>query len=285
MLGLGHGIWQDSVGFRSPYEHWCNGEIEAANLSQLKGLSGLPDAVFHLAGGSSVGSSFANPREDFVRTVETTSRLLEWLKQNAIEARIVVVSSAAVYGPGHSARIPETSLPAPYSPYGFHKMMMESLCRSYGTNFGSRIVIVRLFSVYGPHLYKQLIWDLCCKIQNSNGKVIDLDGTGAELRDWLHVSDAVRLLLTARDHCSERADVINGGTGVGTSTRRIGELVCRAWPMDSELRFSGRQRKGDPLSLVSDPTYASHLGFSSHIALADGIRTVTDWFQSSRRRS
>ena len=103
-------------------------------------------------GGSSVGLSLQNPLDDFTRTVETTARLLEWTRIHAAEAKIVAVSSAAVYGGGHSRPIPESAPIRPYSPYGHHKSMMEALCRSYGENFGLRDAIVRLFSVYGALL-------------------------------------------------------------------------------------------------------------------------------------
>lgn len=51
------------------YTGWCNGEIEAENLSQLAQISGLPDVVDHLADGSSVSASLLHPRKDFCRSV------------------------------------------------------------------------------------------------------------------------------------------------------------------------------------------------------------------------
>jgi UDP-glucose 4-epimerase len=123
-----------------------------------------------------------HPLEDFRRSVDTSARLFEWVRVNAPHTKIVCVSSAAVYGADHSGPIPETAPLSPYSPYGCHKAMMEMLCQSYVRNYGMRITIGRLFSVYGAGLEKQLLWDLCCKLRGNPG-VVTLGGTGQELRD------------------------------------------------------------------------------------------------------
>lgn len=282
VFGIGHGLWPAEDAGKWGYADWCNGEIEAANLSQLAQVSGLPDIVYHLAGGSSVGASFQNPYEDFCRSVESTSRLLEWLRLSAPDVHIISVSSAAVYGTGHAGPIAEGAVISPYSPYGSHKAMMEGLCRSYAENFGLHVAIVRLFSVYGAWLEKQLIWDICCKLAMAGNNPVLLGGTGRELRDWLHVSDATALLWLARVKCDESCFVINGGTGIPTSTGEVAGMVCGAWGEVPGVEFSGIARKGDPPSLVADCAKAIQIGFKSEVTLAEGIRETVDWFKSRK---
>lgn len=101
-------------------------------------------------------ASFANPLENFSRTVSTSARLLDWLRVAAPEARVVAASNAAVYGAQYDGPIEEDFATHPFSPYGHHKLMMEQLCREYADTFRLRCTIVRLFSVYGPWLRKQL---------------------------------------------------------------------------------------------------------------------------------
>lgn len=282
VFGIGHGLWPIEEAGKWGYTNWCNGEIEAANLSQLARTSGLPDIVYHLAGGSSVGASFQNPHEDFCRTVASTAHLLEWLRLNAPDTRFISVSSAAVYGTGHAEPISETAVISPYSPYGSHKAMMESLCRSYAENFGLRVVIARLFSVFGAGLEKQLIWDLCCKLAATKTSTVVLGGTGRELRDWLHVSDAAALLNLVRTQCDVSCPAVNGGTGVSTPIREVAEMVCEAWGGGVSVGFSGVARNGDPASLVADCAKASILGFKPRIMLAEGIHKTIDWYKSKR---
>lgn len=285
VFGIGHGLWTQQASSAWRYCLWFNADIEAANLSLLMCESGVPDTIFHLAGGSSVGASFQSPHEDFFRTVVTTARLLEWVRLNAPETKMVVASSAAVYGAGHSGNIREEVKLAPFSPYGFHKAMMEDLCRSYGENFGVRVAVVRLFSVYGAGLEKQLLWDLCGKLAAARDQAVGLGGTGAEVRDWLHVSDAARMLWLARDHCASTTQVFNGGTQVGTRISDIANIVCRAWEGSPQVVFSGVARKGDPAHLVADIQAARSLGFLPAVTVEQGIVETVSWFKSARGSS
>jgi len=128
--GIGHDQRTRNDALIWPYASWSSGEIDSATLDQLAARSGLPDTIYHLAGGSSVGASFQHPHDDFARTVETTARLLEWLRLRAVGVKVVAVSSAAVYGASHRDAISEVSPLSPYSPYGAHKAMMEILASS-----------------------------------------------------------------------------------------------------------------------------------------------------------
>jgi UDP-glucose 4-epimerase len=281
--GVGHGLWAEEDSARASYRYWCNGEIEASNLSLLQTISGRPDTIFHLAGGSSVVASLQRPREDFSRTVESTSRLLEWVRQNSLNSRVVAVSSAAVYGRSDLGSLREDVCVAPSSPYGHHKAMMENLCSMYCKNYGLQIAVVRLFSIYGQGLKKQLLWDICCKLDANKIKGPTLEGTGHEVRDWLHVSDAVRLLWMARELCGENCKILNGGTGKGTTVAEIAEIVCRTWGVKFRAEFSGVARKGDPERLVANIACAAKLGFEPTVMLEDGILEMTQWFRGNQR--
>ena len=95
---------------------WSAGALSQAGLDFLAGETGVPDTVYHLAGGSSVGASLADPYRDFGATVGGTGMLLDWLRTRAPEVRLVIVSSAAVYGDLHRAGIAEDAATAPFSP-------------------------------------------------------------------------------------------------------------------------------------------------------------------------
>lgn len=250
--------------------------VDFAGLDLVANAHGVPDAVFHLAGGPAVGPSFVDPRGDFAQNVETSANLLEWMRLRCQQAALVCVSSSAVYGAGHEGPIPEVAPLAPCSPYGFHKMVMEDLCRSYVLNFGLRIAVVRLFSVYGPGLRKQLLWDICRQLASGEA-VIHLGGAGGERRDWLHVSDAVGLLSAALDLCGKKNWVVNGGTGLGTSVRNVATLIAGAWGHAAGFFFSGISRPGDPHTMIADTSRAAALGFSSSVGLAAGIAEYVEW--------
>jgi UDP-glucose 4-epimerase len=285
VVGLGHGIWPEAEAKRWGVSQWLNGDIHVANLRILQ-QQGTPDVVYHLAGGSTVGAAIANPREDFFRTVATTVELLEWLRLDAPATRLVAVSSAAVYGAGHDGPIPEDATLQPYSPYGHHKQMMESLCRSYRDTYGLQVAVARLFSVFGPELKKQLLWDICTRLVSGKPPLI-LGGSGNELRDWTDVREVARALELLPQQAMAATSVVNVGTGVGTTVRQIAQGVMAAWYEEvsatNSLEFSGHSRLGDPFSLVADPLRLSSLGFKWQLSLGQCLTDYVQWFKSQTR--
>lgn len=281
--GLGHGLWPVQEATSWGVSRWLNGDIQSGNLRQLQQASGTPDVVYHLAGGASVGVAIANPREDFFRTVATTAELLEWLRVDAPQAHLVVVSSAAVYGSGYEGPIAEDVNLSPYSPYGHHKRVMEELCRSYAASYGLRVSIARLFSVFGAELKKQLLWDLCTRLA-ANERPIMLGGSGNELRDWTEVRDVVRALDLLASQASEGVEVFNVGTGVARSVRDIAGCVVSHWTMTdvaNSLHFSGQSRPGDPFSLVANARRLDKLEFVWEVSVDDGLANYVRWFKAN----
>lgn len=281
VYGVGHGALDPGGAQALGLQSWINGEIDAANLNALAAAHGLPSRVIHLAGGSSVGLSIERPFEDFSRTVASTARLLEWLRSSAPECLLVVASSAAVYGADHPGPIPEDAALTPMSPYGEHKLMMERLCASYARSYGVRSAIVRLFSVYGPHLRKQLLWDICSRLE-AGGAVLTLGGTGAEIRDWTDVRDVARLLAQVGEAQHGGFRVLNGGSGQGMSVAAIAQSLIGHWGGEIELRFSGVARPGDPASLLAHDGRLQDMKFRWQIPVVRGLADYVDWFKGRR---
>ncbi len=281
--GVGHGAWSDQEAAQWGLASWCNGSIVPSNLRQLMERVGRPEVVYHLAGGASVTSALTTPLEDFARTVSTSAELLEWVRCELPKARVVAVSSAAVYGDQRVGPIEESVPTAPVSPYGFHKLMMEQAFRSYSASYHLNTVVARVFSVYGAGLKKQLLWDLCSKLGGRAGP-IELEGTGDELRDWIDVRDLVRALELVASLAATTTPILNVGTGVGTSVRTIAETVASVWAHASSTRilFNGRTRAGDPFSLVSSQTQLDALGFAAQIPIESGLRDYVDWYRRER---
>lgn len=281
--GLGHGGLDPAEARALGLQTWINGEVDAATLNALAAAHGRPSHVLHLAGGSSVGLSMERPFEDFSRTVASTARLLEWLRSFAPDSRLIAVSSAAVYGADHTGPISEGAGLAPLSPYGHHKLMMEQLCQSYVQSFGIRCAIVRLFSVYGPNLRKQLLWDICSRLR-SEQHALTLGGKGTEIRDWTDVRDVVRLLARVAERAwRDDFDVINGGSGHGVTVANIAESLIEHWGSKTAVQFSGIARPGDPTSLLADNRRVREMNFDWRIPLERGLADYVAWFRGQDR--
>jgi UDP-glucose 4-epimerase len=147
--------------------------------------------------------------------------------------------------------------------------MMENAAAQSGLRSAS----LRLFSVYGPGLRKQLVWELCNRLANGE-RELRLGGSGTETRDWLHISDAAALLADAISVAVPGGIVLNGCTGVGTSVAETARAIMRGFGVNASLHFSGETRKGDPVHLVGDPTKTRALGLAPAVLPTDGLEVT-----------
>jgi UDP-glucose 4-epimerase len=281
VLGVGHGSWPATEAAAWGLDSWVNGELNASNFHYLLEQGGLPSTIYHLAGGASVSAAIQNPLEDFRRNVIATAELLEWVRQDSRDTKLVVASSAAIYGNQHAGPIDENMLAQPFSVYGYNKAIMESLCHSYGFNYGVRCVVARIFSVYGSGLRKQLLWDLCTKLK-LRPDVLKLAGTGEELRDWVHVDDTAQALTRLPELASREVPAINVGTGQGISVREVAATLCAAWSTDGaspQLQFDGSARPGDPVSLIADVRRLSNVGIQAERSFAVEAGNFVRWYK------
>jgi UDP-glucose 4-epimerase len=281
VCGIGHGHLRAEIWPQAGLSKWSNSEITAESLDQLAKDPGPPDFVFHLAGGSAVGASLDSPFEDFTRTTNTTARLLEWLRTHSQRSKLVVASSAAVYGDTEGKPADESRRPAPVSPYGYHKLMMEQLCQEYSQIFGLETAVLRMFSVYGEGLRKQLLWDCSVKLM-SGAESIELGGTGDELRDWIHVDDAVAMLHRVAGMASVYCPIFNGGSGVAQRVRDIVTLLSKSLQRAARAEFSGIRRPGDPNVLVANASRMAAAGGTCRIPISIGVQRYAEWFKLAR---
>lgn len=274
VTGMGHGDWS-----RKEWNDWNIAEWHTCDitLESLLTYAGEPDVIVHCAGGGSVGFSVSHPFQDYQRTVETTAHVLEFVRLHAPRAVIVYPSSAGVYGITTKLPIAEDSLLGPVSPYGVHKKIAEDLLRCYGRHFGVSSAIVRLFSVYGEGLRKQLLWDSCNKVSNGEYRFY---GTGNETRDLLHIADAAALLYRVADHASESCPVYNGGAGKGIRVHDIVEEIFKCYSSPSRPEFTGEIRPGDPTHYEADINGALSLGWKPTVSWQTGVRKYVEWFKS-----
>jgi UDP-glucose 4-epimerase len=276
VVGIGHGNWTAGEAREFGVHQWIDADITLDVLNGLE-LPGLVDCVVHCAGSGAVSYSYAQPWEDFQRATVTTAAVLEWIRTQApSRPRLVFVSSAAVYGDQGDTDSMETSVRSPISPYGFHKLSAEMLCESFSRFFEVPVSIVRLFSVYGEGLCKQLLWDALSKFRKGESQFF---GTGNELRDWIHVDDAARLLALAGLSRQSTFEIYNGGFEHAT-TREVLTGLAGAYGHAQPIVFNGEIHKGNPGRLTSHCGHTTRLlDWAPKIRLQDGMDRYVAWFQ------
>ena len=255
-------------------QHW--GTLDVEGLKSLAEKLGPISAIVHCAGGSSVGPSLQDPARDFERTVTSTLRVLEFMRAHAPAARLILLSSAAVYGAANVEPLHEELTRRPISPYGKHKAIAEDHVAQWAAQFGFSFATLRLFSVYGAGLRKQLLWELSRRAMAKEDP-LTLFGTGEERRDFIAVDDAVALIVRAADRKLEPPAVMNGGSGQGTSVRELAEMLLAALGCEQHVRFSGEAKAGDPVTMVADVRKARAFGFAPAVSLNQGLAAYADW--------
>lgn len=269
-VGRGH----NKVGER----FWLPGDVSEALLEGLERETGLPDFVFHAAGSGTVAGTSANPDRSRSDTVESVSIILRFLDDRGANTRFVYPSSCAVYGQADLLPTPESAPRRPLSLYGSQKAEVEDLCVRAHRNDGVKASLLRYFSIYGPGLRKQLLWDVAVKL-HSGDPVLRLAGDGTEARDFLHIDDAIELAIKAGTTQSNGQIILNGGTGRAASISEIAQRMIDRLAPDTELVFTGVKREGDPNTYVADMTKAKEeLAFEAAWTWEQGVDSYCEWF-------
>lgn len=272
--GIGNGRWDDYEAKFHGFDQWLDAPV---TMSSLATLNVKFDLIVHCAGNGSVGYSLSNPLQDFKKTVEGTAELLEYMRLNNPSARMVYPSSAGVYGTKPDVRIEESAPLNPISPYGYHKKVAEELSESYSRSYGLRISVIRFFSIYGPGLTKQLLWDAAQKLLSSQENAV-FWGTGDETRDWIYIDDATDLICRAAQF-EEPFAIVNGAGGNRITVRETLEILRTSLGSHKQIIFNNNVKAGDPRYYHADVTSLLRLDWKPKVPLVDGIREYAMWYK------
>lgn len=250
VLGLGRAS-QSEVGW--PGRH-AQADVTASDLSELFAAF-RPDAVVHAAGTASVAASFKSPSDDLRASVSTLANVLDSVRRSGTRPLVVFPSSAAVYGEPRHLPVGEDAPARPISPYGFHKAACELLAREYAECFGLRVLVCRLFSLFGERQRRLLVWELYRRLKGPD-PVAWLEGTGRETRDYLHVADAAAAVLALAENLGGKDGLTTVNVAAGSETRvlELAESVRALVAPSKEIRCRGAARAGDPARWLADTT-------------------------------
>jgi len=273
VTGIGYGKFTPQEQSRWGVRSWHSEGISLISLS--RSIKTHPDLIIHCAGGSSVGQSWKNPAVDFRNTVGTTAVLLAYMRKQCLSCRLIFISSAAVYGKTRGNITENTGL-NPISPYGKHKKTAEELCLAYANKFNLQVAIVRLFSVYGEGLKKQLLWEALRKQDYDSFKFF---GTGREKRDWMHIDDVVSLVYKIGAAKKLRYQIINGATGISLSVNQALKYLFKCCGRTRNPEFSGLAKAGDPPRYVTSISRARSLGWRPQVKWREGFKRYVRWYK------
>jgi UDP-glucose 4-epimerase len=231
------------------------------------------DVVFHEAAVVSVEDSVERPTETHDVNVDGTLQVLEAAREE--DARVVVASSAAVYGHPDGVPVAEGDPKTPTSPYGIDKLAVDQYTRRYHDLYGLDTVALRYFNIYGPRqsagAYSGVI-DAFFEQARSGGP-ITVEGDGTQTRDFVHVADVVEANLRAAT--TDRVGrAFNVGTGRETEIGALAETIRDVTGEDVPIVHTD-PREGDiDRSCAATARAREELGFQANRGLEEGLERL-----------
>jgi UDP-glucose 4-epimerase len=225
-----------------------------------------PDVVFHLAAQASVPVSIQAPLRDLAVNVIGTNRVAAAARTAGARRFVFVSSGGAIYGET-SDPATETTLPAPTSYYGIHKLAAEGHVALAGMPYA----IARPSNVYGPGQGAGLEGAVVAAFleQADSTGVLRIHGDGRQTRDFVHVEDVVGALLRLAE-----PDMASGTWNVASGTS--GTILDLAETVEAALgRPLGREftaeRAGDVRHSAASAARLEAIGWRPSISLSSGI--------------
>lgn len=203
---------------------------DAADPELLLQLVVGVDAVFPFAGHSGAARSLAEPFEDLVANAGGQLAVLEALRQQNRDARVVFPGSRLQYGRPHFLPVTEDHPQDPISLYGMHKMVGEHYHRLYHDLYGLPTCCLRISIPYGPHQNRRdrafgVVGNFLAAAA-SDGE-IQVYGNGTQRRDYVFVDDLVDLCVAAATNPTAVGSVFNAGGPAPVSIGAMAEAVVK----------------------------------------------------------
>ena len=257
-------------------------EGDLRNASDVEEAIRGVEVIFHEAAFVSVPQSMEEPQTCFDVNITGTSRLFDLARAAGVR-RVVVASSAAIYGQSEALPLVEETFPQPLSPYAVSKRVDEMYAELFTSSFSLEAVALRYFNVYGPRQRPDSMYAAAVPIfalRLLDGKSVTVFGDGGQTRDLINVHDVVRANLIASRHPKAPGKIFNICTGVETRLLDLLDVMYELIPNVPEPEFAP-PRLGDIYRSVGSPQKAAEvMGFRAEVSLAEGLKETIDWMRA-----
>lgn len=237
-------------------------------------------AVVHFAAESHVDRSIYEPAPVIQTNITGTFVLLEMVRRIGIE-RFVQISTDEVYGDlSQETFATEESPLRPSSPYSSSKAAADLLVLSFVRTYGVPALVTRSSNNYGPFQFPEKFLPLM--ITNALvGKPLPIYGGGRQQRDWLHVEDNCRGILSVLER-GRIGEIYNLGGNDIEENLAMSKRVLRAVDKPDTLLAFVKDRPGHDRRYALDCKKAeAELAWRPTISLDEGLRQTIRWYESN----
>ena len=267
-----------------------NVKVFSVDITDVAGMDSLlknvrPDFIFHLAAISSVQVCRANPELTRKVNIEGTENLMRACLKNKINPKILIVSSAQVYGIPKHVPIDESHPTNPVNEYGESKLEQEKVSLRFFKEHKLNVIISRSFNHIGPNqgagfvcsdFAKQIV-----EVEKGLRKPIIRVGNVDSKRDFTDVRDIVKayLLLLEKGVAGE---VYNLGSGNGYSIKEIlDKLIAQSNIKPEIIEDKSLFRKSEILTLIADNRkFVKLTGWSQKIDIEMSLRDILHYWRN-----
>ena len=236
------------------------------------------DGIFHL-GIPSSSPMYKKRRELIYDAIEDWIKILEFATKNKI--KVVLASTSSIYN-GNPLPWKEDMQIIPTDFYTEVRYSMERIAKVYNELYGTKVISLRLFSVYGEREefkgeYANLVTQFI--LAALKGESIKIFGDGTQTRDFIYVQDVVDAFIRAMDSSID-FDIFNVGKGKNYSLNEVVAIVSRILDVEVKVKYVENPIKNYVYHTLADTRKAEEkLKFKAKVELEEGIRKIIPYYK------
>jgi dTDP-glucose 4,6-dehydratase len=233
------------------------------------------DLVVNFAAESHVDNSIIGPDKFFQTNALGVSRLIQTCMNNDVR-KFLQVSTDEVYGSIITGEVDETDNLNPSSPYAASKAGGDLFSLSFWKTFQFPINVTRGANTFGPRQYPEKLIPLALE-RMRKGQRVPVYGSGLQSREWIHVHDHARAILTVLKH-GVAGEIYNIGSGIRLTNIEVIEKLKRAIGADFDVVAYVEDRKGhDFRYAISSQKIRKELGWIPISKFGENFTDIESW--------
>lgn len=247
-------------------------DLEVENSHNF--VAGVGNIVAH---NTHVDRSISNPYSFIKSNVVGVFTILEAIRKNNPDTKLVHISTDEVYGDITQGSFKEEDRLKPSSPYSASKAAADMFVLAYVRTYGLHAIITRCTNNYGSYQFPEKLIPKTIIRASMNLKV-PIYGTGKNVRDWIYVLDhceAIDLVMRK----GEKGEIYNISSGEEKTNLEVVKTILKLMGKDESLIEFVEDRPGHDLRYSLDSTkIRKELGWRPKHSFKEGIRRTVKWY-------
>ncbi len=270
--------------YKSPKIKYFKGDLK--NLQFCKKITRSIDEIIMCAAVSSGAMVIQNnPMYHVNDNIIMNLNLLKAAEKNKVK-KFIFLSSNTVYPAGKKSMVENDlnyKLFSKYFNVGWMKIFSEKLCEMYKKKM--KICIIRPANLYGPHdkfdpVRSKVIPALIRKFENQ--KIVEVWGSGKDIKDFLYIDDFVNNLLSVKDKI-KHFEVLNISSSKSVSLKEIIKILKKIYVKKNvKIVFNSNKPSMIPFRRINNSKIKKLIKFKLNYSLESGLRKTVDWYKKNK---